>query len=213
MKPWKTLGEANAPGGAKLVLQQRGDEYAIRVDGQLLMNSRSNGSERAMAEAGCARLVQAKAPRVLIGGLGMGFTLRAALDLLPASARVEVAELSPAVIDWNRGVLSPLAGAPLEDSRVEVIARDVRRVLSTGPFDAILLDVDNGPTALTRDSNDSLYDLGGISQLRGAMKPKGTLVVWSAGPDAAFVKRLGQAGFTATARPVQRHTLFVASAD
>ena len=213
MKPWKTLGEAIAPGGAKLVLQQRDDEYAIRVDGHSLMNSRSNGSEKAMAEAGCSRLANAKSPRVLIGGLGMGFTLRAALDLLPSSAVVEVAENSQAVIDWNRGVLAPLARAPLGDSRVTVTPRDVRKALQIGKYDAILLDVDNGPTAITRDSNDSLYDLGGISQLRAAMKPKGTLVVWSAGPDASFVKRLNSAGFTASSRPVLRHTLFVASAE
>lgn len=212
MKPWKTLGESIAPGGAKLVLQQRGDEYAIRVDGQALMNSRSTGSEKALAEAGCTRLREARSPRVLIGGLGMGFTVRAALELLGPGARVEVAELSPAVIDWNRGVLAPLAGAPLDDPRVTVVARDVRRLLGDGPYDAILLDVDNGPTALSRDSNDSLYDLGGISQLRAALKPHGILVVWSAGPDASFVSRLGKAGFTATARQVMRHVLFVAVA-
>jgi spermidine synthase len=213
MKPWKTLASVDAPGGAKLVLQQRDTEFAIRVDGHALMNSRSSGSERAMAEAACTRLQNVRAPRVLVGGLGMGFTLRAALDVLPPDARVDVAELAPAIIEWNRGVLGPLAGAPLEDNRVTVIAKDVRRVLSHGPFDAILLDVDNGPTALTRDSNDSLYDLGGISQLRAALRPKGTLVVWSAGPDAAFVARLNRTGFSASARAVQRHTLFIATAD
>ncbi len=166
-----------------------------------------------MAEAGCSRLVSVKAPRVLIGGLGMGFTLRAALNILPDSAQVEVAELSQAVIDWNRGVLAPLAEAPLEDRRVTVTARDVRKALNTGKYDAILLDVDNGPIALSRDSNDSLYDLGGLSQIRAALKPKGIFVVWSAGPDASFTKRLGQTGFTASSRQVLRHTLFVASAE
>jgi spermidine synthase len=213
MKPWKTLGEAVAPGGAKLLLQQRDDEYAIRVDGHALMNSRNHASEQAMAEAGCAKLAGVRGPKVLVGGLGMGFTLRAALNLLPATAHVEVAELSQAVIDWNRGVLAPLAKAPLTDSRVSVTAQDVRKALRRGPFDTILLDVDNGPTALSKDSNDSLYDLTGLSQLRGALKPRGLLVVWSAGPDASFVKRLGQVGFSATSRAVLRHTLFVATAE
>ena len=209
MKPWKTLATSHAPGGSLLTLQQRDVEFAIRVDGKTLMSSRSTGSEQAMAEAACV----ARVPRrVLIGGLGMGFTLRAVLDRVPASASVTVAELSQAVIDWNKGVLAPLAGTPLDDPRVQVIARDVRKVYKSGPFDAILLDVDNGPTAMTADSNDSLYDDHGLALARAALHPKGVFVVWSAGPDQRFVKRLENAGFTASSRALKRHTLFIATA-
>jgi spermidine synthase len=210
MKPWKTLATSHAPGGALLTLQQRDVEYAIRVDGQTLMSSRATGSERAMAEAACA----SRTPRrILIGGLGMGFTLRAVLDLVPAEAHVTVAELSPAVIEWNQGVLAPLAGSPLEDPRVQVIPKDVRKVYKSGPFDAILLDVDNGPTAMTADSNDSLYDDHGLALARAALHPKGVFIVWSAGPDQRFVKRLENSGFTATTQTIRRHTLFIARAD
>ncbi len=209
MKPWKTLATSQAPGGSLLTLQQRDLEFAIRVNGQTLMSSRSTGSERAMAEAACA----SKAPRrVLIGGLGMGFTLRAVLDLASAHAEVIVAELSQAVIDWNKGVLAPLANSPLEDPRVRLIARDVRKVYKSGPFDAILLDVDNGPTAITADSNDSLYDDTGVALARAALHPKGILIVWSAGPDQRFVRRLENGGFTATTQAIGRHTLFIARA-
>ncbi len=210
MKPWKTLATSHAPGGALLTLQQRDLEFAIRVDGQTLMSSRSTGSERAMAEAACAAR---SLKRILIGGLGMGFTLRATLDLVSAHARITVAELSQAVIDWNKGMLAPLANAPLDDPRVQVIAKDVRKVYKSGPFDAILLDVDNGPTAITADSNDSLYDDHGLALARAALHPTGVLVVWSAGPDLRFVKRLENAGFTATTQTIKRHTLFIATAD
>ena len=210
MKPWKTLATSHAPGGSLLMLQQRDLEYAIRVDGQTLMSSRSTGSERAMAEAACA----SRSPRkVLIGGLGMGYTLRAVLDLVGANAQVTVAELAQAVIDWNKGVLAPLANSPLDDPRVQVIARDVRKVYKSGPFDAILLDVDNGPTAMTADSNDSLYDDHGLALARAALHPKGIFIVWSAGPDQKFVRRLENAGFTATSQAIKRHVLFIGHAN
>ena len=210
MKPWKTLASAHAPGGALLVLQQRDAEFAIRVDGQTLMSSRATGSEQSMAEAACSgRTVK----RMLIGGLGMGFTLRAALDLLPAGAHVTVAELSQAVIDWNKGVLAPLANSPLMDPRVTVLQKDVRKAYAAGRFDAILLDVDNGPMAITADSNDSLYDDHGLALARAALSPRGVLIVWSAGPDQRFLKRLENAGFSAASRAIKRHVLFIATAE
>jgi spermidine synthase len=208
MKPWKTLATSNAPGGSVLTLQQRDTEFAIRVDGKTLMSSRSTGSEQAMAEVACA----SRTPRrILIGGLGMGFTLRAVLDLAPVNSEVTVAELTPAVIEWNKGVLAPLAKAPLDDPRVRVIAGDVRKVYKSGPFDAILLDVDNGPTAMVADSNDSLYDDHGLAIARAALRSNGVFVVWSAGPDQRFVKRLENAGFTASTRSLKRHVLFIGS--
>lgn len=192
MKPWKTLATSHAPGGSLLTLQQRDVEFAIRVDGQTLMSSRSSGSERAMAEAACS----GRSPRrILIGGLGMGYTLRAVLDLVGANAEVTVAELSEAVIEWNKGVLAPLASAPLEDPRVRVIPRDVRKVYKSGPFDAILLDVDNGPTGLTRPTNDWLYAWKGLEAAHRALRPNGILAVWSAAPDPGFTRRMERAGF------------------
>ncbi len=208
MKPWKTLATSTVPGGSVLTLQQRDVEYAIRCNGQTLMTSRQTGSERAMAEAAC---VSKTVRRILIGGLGMGFTLRAVLDALPATAHVTVAELSAAVIDWNHGVLAPLAASPLSDLRVTVVNKDVRKAYKGGPFDAILLDVDNGPVAMTKDSNDSIYDDNGLAQAAAALIPHGTLVVWSAGPDQKFVRRLENLGFTASSRAVGRHVLFIAS--
>jgi spermidine synthase len=209
MKPWKTLATSRAPGGSLLTLQQRDAEFAIRVDGHTLMSSRSTGSEQAMAEAACS----GRTPkRILIGGLGMGFTLRAVLDLAPAHTEITVAELSPAVIEWNKGVLAPLAKAPAADSRVQLIARDVRKVYPSGPYDAILLDVDNGPTAITADSNDSLYDDHGLALARAALTANGVFIVWSAGPDQRFVKRMENAGFTTTTQTLKRHTLFIGKA-
>ena len=214
MKPWQTLGSAQAPGGGSLVLQQRGDEFVIRLDGHVLMGSRTSGSERMLSEVGCEPLRAARAPRVLIGGLGLGFTLRAALDLLPAGAEVVVAEIVPEVVEWNRGPLAALAGAPLADPRVRVSTRDVREVIGEGGFDAILLDVDNGPNAFTLPANRALYDDRGLARVRAALRPRGMLVIWSVGPDADFVARLARAGFSAGSRDVRdrrRHTLFVAT--
>jgi spermidine synthase len=220
MKPWKTLAKAPAPDGGELVLQERDGVFVIRVGGHELMSSRMHGSEEAMAERACAPLASTRSPRVLIGGLGLGYTLRAALDRLPPGAEVTVAELSPAVVEWNRGPLAPLAGAPLTDARVRVVEADVRDVMR-GPatrFDAILLDVDNGPSALTASSNQALYAEAGLALVKGALKPDGVVVVWSAAPDEAFTRRLERQGFTVevltvSARGTSRgakHTLFVA---
>ena len=219
MKPWTVVGRASAPGGGELVLQQRGEEFAIRVNGHELMSSRQHGSEEKLAELTCGALA-GKHPRVLVGGLGLGFTVRAALERLPPGAEVVVAELVPAVVEWNQGVLGPLAGRPLEDARVKVETRDVAELLreAPSPYDAVLLDVDNGPEALTQEPNRWLYGERGLAALRQALKPRGVVGVWSASPDAAFAQRLRRAGFDTQvvetpargARGGALHTLFIA---
>jgi len=214
--PWEILGKERAPEGGELVLYHRNGEYSIRVGGRELMSSRAHGSEEELARAACAGL--GRGARVLIGGLGLGYTLRAALDALPGSTTVVVAELVPAVVTWNRGPLAPLAGRPLEDPRVELEPTDVGAVLRrAGPrWDAILLDVDNGPAALTRKANQALYGDTGLEVAKRALRAGGVLAVWSASPDKSFEKRLGKAGFKAESREVPArgsaggpmHTLF-----
>lgn len=218
MKPWETLDRAEAPDVGEITLARRGDEYVLRVRGQTLMSSRRHGSEEAMAEAGCADLVGKPGGRVLVGGLGFGYTVRAVLDRLGPGGRVTVAELLPAVVAWNRGLVSSLAGAPLEDPRVTVVEGDVGSLLArhSATFDAILLDVDNGPTAMTHPDNAGLYGLAGLANAARALRPRGTLVVWSAGPAPAFERRMEDAGFTvrvlhpaAHGTKGTRHTLFL----
>ncbi len=228
MKPWKSVATATGPSGGAWRLDERDGVFTIRVNGRELMSSAQHGSEEAMARVGLAELrpspgpgrpglLPRTLPRVLIGGLGMGFTLRAALDRLPPEAMVTVAELSPAVVDWNRGPLAPLAGRPLEDPRVTVELGDVLAIAGRSAFDAILLDVDNGPEGLVRPGNRRLYGEKGIARFHRALLPAGVWVVWSAGSDAAFLDRLKRAGFDALAQPVSarpgsgaRHQLFVA---
>jgi spermidine synthase len=199
MTPWTLLDSAAVPGnGGELRLYRRGDEFSIKLSGRgELMNSRVHGSEDALAEQTCARLAQGIAPRLLIGGLGMGFTLAAALRHIGAQGQVEVVELVPAVVVWNRGTLGEAAGHPLQDPRVTVRAGDVARVLTAGrpAYDAILLDVDNGPEGLTRTENDWLYDMDGLNAASASLRPRGVLAVWSAGPDQAFLQRLRKVGF------------------
>jgi spermidine synthase len=218
MKHWEVLARAPAPDGGEFVLHHRNGEFVIRVHGQELMSSRAHGSEEEMARLGCAGLQRVPGARVLVGGLGLGYTLRVTLDGLGAQAQVVVAELAAAIVEWNRGPLAALAGKPLEDARVRVEVADVRRVMrSAAPWHAILLDVDNGPAALTRASNSSLYDSQGLATAHAALVPHGALVVWSAGPDARFTTRLVEAGFKVETHEVHaakgrgtRHTLFVA---
>jgi spermidine synthase len=220
MRPWELLGEARTPDGSLLALTRRGGEYVIHAGGKALMSSRMHGSEEALAEHGCHGLSARAAPAVLVGGLGMGFTLRAALERLPPDASVVVAELIPAVADWNRGPLAPLAGRPLQDPRVRLELCDVAALLraSPGAFDAVLLDVDNGPRAFTTEQNAGLYDDRGIAATHAALRPGGTLAVWSAWPDRRFEHRLRHGGFLVETRPVRargrrggrRHTLFLA---
>lgn len=184
------------------------------------MSSRMHGSEEALATFACQRARGLDRPRVLVGGLGMGFTLRATLDLLPPTAVVVLAELVPAVVDWNRGVLGSLAGRPLADARVHVEMGDVAATLrsSAGRFDAVLLDVDNGPSAFTESGNAALYDNRGVADAKAALAPGGVLAVWSAREDRKFEQRLRHAGFTVTVEQVRarlkkggpRHAIFVA---
>ncbi len=178
-------------------LIRRGDEYLILVDGAILMSNRMHGSEEALATFACQRMRTLERPSVLIGGLGMGFTLRSTLDLLPSDAAVVVAELVPAVVEWNRGPLGALAKEPLKDKRVRVETGDVGVVLRSraGQFDAVLLDVDNGPAALTDSNNAGLYDSGGIVAVHASLKKEGVLAVWATKEDQKFVQRLNEGGF------------------
>ncbi|NCO58637.1 MAG: hypothetical protein GW783_04665 [Deltaproteobacteria bacterium] len=198
MIPWELLDAAPVPGeGGELCLYRRGAEFSIRAEGWELMDSRVHGSEEALAELACARITHAPHPRVLVGGLGMGFTLAALLRQLGGAARVVVAELVGAVVTWNQGPLGALAGEPLRDPRVEVRVVDVGALLRADPqgYDAILLDVDNGPAGLTRRRNDWLYGLAGLAAAAAALRPGGVLAVWSAGPDSAFAARLRRTEF------------------
>ena len=199
MIPWEHLDSAAIPGEAgTLRLMRRGSEFSIQLDRNELMNSRLSGSEEALARLSAERIAGEPAPRVLIGGYGMGFTLRAALTCLPATAQVTVAEIVPAVLAWARGPMAELTGGSLDDPRVTIREADVAAVIRERPgaWDAILLDVDNGPDGLTRAANDRLYDAAGLGAARAALRTRGVLAVWSAHPDAAFSRRLGQAGFS-----------------
>ena len=219
MQPWELLGETRTPDGEDMRLSRQGSEYVILASGKPLMSSRMHGSEEALAAFGCrdARLLDE--PCVLVGGLGMGFTLRATLDLLPPAATVVVAELVPAVVDWNRGPLGPLAGDPLKDTRVRIEIVDVADIIraSARRFDAMLLDVDNGPAAFTATHNTRLYDDAGLAAARAALKPGGTLAVWSAWDDRRFEQRLKYGGFAVQVERVRgrlkkggpRHTIFL----
>jgi spermidine synthase len=196
--PWKLLASAEIPGDPhQLTLHQRGDEFSIRADRRELMNSRRSASEEALAKLACDRLKQRPRPRILVGGLGMGYTLRAALDALPAQAEIVVAELVPAVVEWNRSLLGHLADQPLNDARVRVKVEDVARLLRAAKagYDAILLDVDNGPDAFTRDENAWLYGASGLRTIQSALRPQGILGVWSSYRDHGFEARLARGGF------------------
>ena len=209
MTPWTLLDSAQVPGnGGELRLYRRGGEFSIVLAGRgELMSSRVHGSEEALAVQTCARLADSRQASLLIGGLGMGFTLAAALQALGARSRVEVAELIPAVVAWNRDPLGPLAGRPLDDPRVTVREGDIARLLTAEPraWDAILLDVDNGPEGLTRRQNDWLYATEGLNAAYAALRPGGVLAVWSAGPAPEFMPRLCKVGFEAEELRVRAH--------
>jgi spermidine synthase len=196
--PWLLLDTAQIPNGeGELRLMRRGAEYSIMSGATELMNSRLSGSEKALASMAFQRLGDRRDLQVLIGGLGMGFTLRAALDELGPGARVAVAELVPAVIGWARGPLAELFAGSLTDPRVTLHEADVAELIAPARsrYDAILLDVDNGPGGLNRAANDSLYAVDGLRAARRALAPGGVLAVWSAGPNAEFAKRLHRTGF------------------
>jgi spermidine synthase len=197
MTPRELIGTAQVPGGAELRLFRRGADFMIVLDRNELMSSRMSGSEEALATMSCERLQDRRAPHLLIGGYGMGFTLRAALGLLGPDARMTVAELVPEIIEWARGPMAELAAGCLDDPRVTLLQQDVAAVIvaGAGQYDAILLDVDNGPDGLVRDANDRLYTTRGLALAKAALKPGGVLAVWSAGSDDVFARRLANAGF------------------
>jgi spermidine synthase len=195
--PRVLLGTAEVPGGPPLKLFQRGDDFTIALERNDLMSSRMSGSEAMLGTLACERLRPGRAPRLLIGGYGMGFTLRAVLGAVEPTARVVVAELVPEIIAWARGPMAALTAGCLDDPRVELRLADVGALLGDDAgFDAILLDVDNGPDGLTRPANDRLYSAAGLARARAALRPGGTLAIWSAAPDPVFARRLAQAGFT-----------------
>ena len=197
MTPRELIGTAAVPGGQELRLFRRGGDYMIVLDRNELMSSRMSGSEEALAVMTCERLRPTSGVRMLIGGYGMGFTLRAALARLGADAEVVVAELVPEIIDWARGPMVDLAAGCLDDARVEVVLDDVAALIGEGAraYDAILLDVDNGPDGLTRKGNDQLYSSRGLAAARAALRPGGILAIWSAGSDDVFARRLASSGF------------------
>ena len=191
------IDTAAVPGGGELRLYRRGDDFIIAIGGNELMNSRMSGSEEALAVMSCDRLRNPGAAHLLIGGYGMGFTLRAALAALGPGAKITVAELVPAIVDWARGPMADLAAGCLDDPRVALSLGDVATAIAaaTRRYDAILLDVDNGPDGLTHPANDRLYSPAGLATAKAALKPGGILAIWSAAPDARFKARLGAAGF------------------
>lgn len=220
MIPWQRLDAAHIPGGGELRLMRRGSEFAIKLGSNELMNSRLTATEQALATLACDRIKTRTAPTILIGGLGMGFTLRAALTVLGPQAKIEVAELVPAVVGWARGPMAELFGDSLTDPRVAIRETDVVDLIraARADYDAILLDVDNGPEGIVHKGNDALYSLAGLGAARTALKPGGVLAVWSQGPDSGFTRRLKQAGFAveevntrANGKRGARHVIWIAT--
>lgn len=220
MLPWIHLATATTPDGGVLRLMRRGDEFSIRIDGAELMNSRLSGSEEALATLALAQIPDGPAPRILIGGLGMGFTLRAAQAAAGPGARLVVAEIVPELVSWARGPMAGLFGDSLADPRLELRTADVAEMIRgrAAAHEAILLDVDNGPEALTRPANDALYGEAGLRAAHRALAPGGVLAIWSATSDNGFTRRLRRCGFEAEAKPVRasrtrrgaRHTIWIA---
>ncbi len=221
MIAWENIDRVKIPGQEQeITLQKRGEEFSIRISGMELMNSRVHGSEDELARLTCERLKQRDGLRILIGGLGMGFTLSSALKHTPANTRIIVSELIPAVIQWNREYLGHLSGMPLDDPRVQVKQEDVAKTIRNKKsfWDAILLDVDNGPEGLALKENNWLYSSSGLKASFNALRPGGILSVWSAGDNEAFTLRLRQCGFHTEKKIVRarnsqkggRHTLWLA---
>ena len=222
MKPLIKLATAIIPNnGGELTLFQREDEFSIRLSGVRgeLMYSRVFNSEQELATLGCAHIKSTENAQVLVGGLGMGYTLASALESVTASSQVTVAELIPEVVEWNQGPLGDCAGRPLEDARSQVRLGDIAELIKKEQpdFDAILLDVDNGPEGITHSNNNWLYSSRGLEALYNSLRPEGMLAVWSAGADSMFVIQLKKAGFTVSVRTVRarpgkgsRHTIFLA---
>ncbi len=208
MKPWIRLDHGRTPDGTLIELYQRDGELVIRTDGQVLMGTRAMRSETALAGLAIDALGARRGARVLIGGLGCGYTLRAALDRLPPTASVTVSELVEAVVEWNRGPLGEHAGHPLSDPRVTVIVGDIIDLLRnpSSRYDLVLLDVDNGPEGLTQESNEWLYSAAGLSRVARVLGRGGVVAVWSAGEDTGFGDRLKRAGFAVVCHRVRSHT-------
>jgi len=224
MRHWTQLGEAPIPGSDKTLLLYRGkDDFSIRISGGFeLMSTRKHNSEDALGILPCKRLKNPDTARVLIGGLGMGFTLAAVLQEVGQKAEVTVAELIPEVVEWNRGPLGDFSGKPLDDPRTRIHIGDVAKLLrkTRGHFDVIALDVDNGPEGLTKSANDWLYSMSGIAAAQNALSSVGILAYWSADPDQAFHDRLRRCGFMvedvtvfAHGKKGARHTIWLASVD
>ncbi len=223
MEPRELIGTAIVPGGDELRLFRRKHDYMIVLNGNELMSTRLSGSEEALAVLTCERLRVGAAPHLLIGGYGMGFTLRAALAALGSTARVTLAEIVPEIIGWARGPMATLTAGCLDDPRVHLVSGDVAALIaaSTHCFDAILLDVDNGPDGLMRSANDQLYSKRGLALAKAALKNGGILAIWSAAPDAAFTRRLKDAGFKVDETPVRarsngkgaRHVIWFARSE
>lgn len=212
MLPWIELDRAAIPGAtpgqaSELRLKQRGQEFSIMLGANELMNSRLSGSEEALATLAWDRIAGRAKPRMMIGGLGMGFTLRAALAVMPADGTITVVELVPAVIAWARGPMAEIYKGSLDDPRVTVSEGDVGNAIGKAgsAFDAILLDVDNGPDGLTRQANDGLYSIAGLSAAKAALRPGGVLAVWSSGPDEGFTRRMKQSGLLTEVKSVRAH--------
>jgi len=198
MNPWVLIDTVPLPDGrGNIRLIQRADEFSIMLGTIALMNSRLSGSEEAMAELAWERIKDRPRAHMLIGGLGMGFTLRAALAALPATTKITVAELMPAVVAWGRGPMAAIFDGCLDDPRVDIKVNDVRRVIKAAKasYDTILLDVDNGPDGLTVETNDALYSMAGLNAAKAALRPGGVLAIWASAPDRAFTQRLQRAGF------------------
>ncbi|GLS41271.1 spermidine synthase [Mesorhizobium tianshanense] len=221
MIPWVQLDTAKTPDGDhELRLKRRGAEFSIMLGSNELMNSRLSGSEEALARLSCQRIAGRRQPKIVIGGLGMGFTLRAALAELGTDAGIVVAELVPTVVAWARGPMAPVFGGCLDDPRVSVREADVGQLIRSeaSAWDAILLDVDNGPEGIVQKANDALYSIAGLNSARAALKPGGILAIWSQGPDSGFTRRLGQAGFAveevkvrANGKRGARHVIWIAT--
>ena len=203
MKPWETLATATTPDGVRFELQRHDGNYVIQADGYDLMTSYSHGSEDAMMSLACPRPPADAC--ILIGGLGMGYTLAATLNLLPPRGSVVVSELVPEVVEWNRGSLGPLAGYPLDDPRTDLVVRDVADVIrdSKSRFDAVLLDVDHSVDSFTLARNSWLYTPEGLATAHRSLRPRGALAIWSAGTERTIERRLRAAGFTASTHPVR----------
>lgn len=208
MKPIKLIDRATTPDGKPLTLHEHDGEFIIRVDGVDLMSTRQHHSEERLAEAVCRRIeCRTRCPRMLIGGLGLGFTLRAALAHMGPDARVVVAEIMPAVVRWNQTAAYGLGGDALTDPRVDIVVGDVADVMrkSPGRFDAVILDVDNGASGLSTAANDGLYTAAGLGRARAALRPGGCLAIWSAGDDPACVRRMRQCGFDVVVERARTH--------